>query len=234
MTQQDRIVAVTGAASGIGLAVCRAVRDAGWTPFGIDRAPGEEVALQLDLTDAAAVERDAGAAFAERRGLLGGLVNAAGMGYPEPFEEADDDSWMRVFEINLMATVRLCRLAIPVLRSYDGDRSIVNFGSQAGKAGGIVIGAHYSAAKAAVMCLTKSLAGAYGPEGIRVNALAPGIVETAFLDQVPTMRDAAARIPLRRLGRPDEVAQAAIFLLGSGSSYITGEIMDVNGGLLMD
>jgi 3-oxoacyl-[acyl-carrier protein] reductase len=202
--------------------------------IGVDRDEAEHVDVVVDLCDARGLEDRLGAAARAAGEPLSGLVNAAGLGYPEPFLEASDESWQRVLDVNVMGTVRTCRLILPLLQAASGDRSIVNFGSQAGKAGGIVIGAHYSASKAAVMCLTKTLAGAYGPEGIRVNAVAPGIVDTPFLDAVPTMRDAGERIPLRRLGTADEVADVVAFLLSPAARYITGEIMDVNGGLLMD
>lgn len=233
-TNAERVVVVTGAAGGIGAAVCRAALEDGWTPLGIDRRPGTFVNVVADLADRAGLDATVAPQVVDRAASIVGLVNAAGFGFREPFLETTDESWARVMDANLMTTVRMCRLVIPWMLRRTGDRSIVNFGSQAGKSGGIVIGAHYSAAKAAVMCLTKSLAAAYGPDGIRVNAVAPGIVETAFLDEVPTMRDSAPRIPLRRLGTPEDVAHAVMFLLGDRAEYITGEIVDVNGGLLMD
>jgi len=131
--------------------------------------------------------------------------------------------------------VRFCRAAIPHLReSNHPARGIVNFTSQAAKSGGLLIGAPYSAAKAAVLCLTMTLAAEFSPEGIRVNAVAPGIIDTAFLDGVPGIRDRGAQLPLRRIGRPEEVASVVSFLLSPDASYLTGEIVDVNGGLLMD
>jgi 3-oxoacyl-[acyl-carrier protein] reductase len=114
------------------------------------------------------------------------------------------------------------------------SRGIVNFTSQAAKTGGLLIGAPYSAAKAAVLCLTMTMAAEFGPEGIRVNAVAPGIVDTAFLDGVPGIRERGTQLPLRRIGRPEEVASVVAFLLSEDASYLTGEIVDVNGGLLMD
>jgi NAD(P)-dependent dehydrogenase (short-subunit alcohol dehydrogenase family) len=234
MAADERVVIVTGAAGGIGAAVCRSAIDEGFTPLGVDLREGEFVNVVADLGDQAAFDDGVGRAVAARRSSIVGLVNAAGLGFQEDFLESTDESWDRVLDANLMSTVRMCRLVIPGMLKATGDRSIVNFGSQAGKSGGIVIGAHYSAAKAAVMCLTKSLAAIYGPEGIRVNAVAPGIVETAFLDQVPTMREMGPRIPLRRLGTPDDVAGAVLFLLSDRARYITGEIVDINGGLLMD
>ena len=229
-----RTILVTGAARGIGEAVCHATGDAGWQSIGIDRAPGSLVDIEVDLTDGSSVEQNVSEAIAAAQNPISGLVNAAGLGYQEAFEDASDESWRLVLEVNLMATVRMCRLVLPILRSQTGSRAIVNFGSQAGKSGGIVIGAHYSAAKAAVMCLTKSLAAAYGPEGIRVNAVAPGIIDTPFLDQVPSTREMEDKIPLRRVGTADEAAAAVVFLLSDQARYITGEILDVNGGLLMD
>ncbi len=226
-------VVVTGAASGIGRAVCEALRRSGDCPLGVDRSDGDEVDVVADLTDAVGLEAAMTAALAER-GPMRALVNAAGIGYVESFEDATDESWQRVMDVNVMGTVRMCRIAIPHLRRQTGDRSIVNFGSQAGKTGGLVVGAHYSASKAAVMCLTKTLASVYGPEGIRVNAVAPGIHDTPFLDEMPTMRDAADKVPLRRLGTAADVADVVCFLLSPAARYVTGEIVDVNGGLLMD
>jgi NAD(P)-dependent dehydrogenase (short-subunit alcohol dehydrogenase family) len=194
---------------------------------------GQHVDVVSDLADVSIVRSRIEALITAPTTVIG-LVNAAGHGFEEPFLESTDETWTRVIEANLMTTVRMCQLAIPWMQKATGNRSIVNFGSQAGKSGGITIGAHYSAAKAAVMCLTKSLAGTFGPEGIRVNAVAPGIVETPFLDQVPAVRQMGPRIPLRRLGDPADVADAVVFLLSDRARYITGEIMDVNGGLLMD
>jgi NAD(P)-dependent dehydrogenase (short-subunit alcohol dehydrogenase family) len=228
------MVVVTGAAGGIGESVCRALVADGWVSFGIDRRPGAHVDLIADLSDAALFRSLVPEAIARAPVPIRGLVNAAGYGFQEPFLDSTDESWDTVFSANLMSTVRMCRLIIPRFLEITGDRSIVNFGSQAGKTGGIVIGAQYSAAKAAVMCLTKSLAASFGPEGVRVNAVAPGIVDTAFLDEVPSMRDAAPRIPLRRLGTPQDVADAVVYLLSERAAYVTGEILDVNGGLLMD
>jgi NAD(P)-dependent dehydrogenase (short-subunit alcohol dehydrogenase family) len=230
----DGIVIVSGAASGMGESVCRRLKEEGGHPIGIDRAGGEHVDLELDLTDGAALEAAVPAAIEAAGAPLKGLVNAAGLGYVEPFEEADDESWQRVLDVNLMGTVRLCRLVLPFFADRDDDRTIVNFGSQAGKTGGLVVAAQYSASKAAVMCLTKTLAAVYGPQGIRVNAVSPGIHDTAFLDAMPEMRGAADKIPLRRLGTAEEVADVVLFLLSPAARYVTGEIVDVNGGLLMD
>ncbi len=228
------VVIVTGVGGGIGASISRSITEFGWKPLGIDRVSRVGVDVVADLTNPTEISERVSPVLADHSDNLMGLVNAAGMGYPEPFLEADDESWYRVIDANLMTTVRMCREVLPYLLRNKGNRSIVNFGSQAGKTGGIVIGAHYSAAKAAVMCLTKSLALAYGPEGIRVNAVAPGIIETAFLDQVPSMKDRGPTLPLRRLGSPEDVASVVMFLLSEGAGYLTGEIVDVNGGLLMD
>lgn len=233
MTSEIPVVIVTGAGRGIGQATAARLRADGWQVAGADLEPGSGVD-RCDVTKLNEVET-----FVEKthqeHGRIDALVNAAGMGRPAKFLEASDELWIQHFDINVLGTVRLCRAAIPHLRtSNHAARGIVNFTSQAAKSGGLLIGAPYSAAKAAVLCLTMTLAAEFSPEGIRVNAVAPGIIDTAFLDGVPGIRDRGAQLPLRRIGRPEEVASVVSFLLSPDASYLTGEIVDVNGGLLMD
>jgi len=227
------VTIVTGAANGIGRATAERLRRDGWDVVGTDVASGEDV-VTCDVTNDAQVKAVV-ADVVKQRGRLDGLVNAAGAGWRTDFLSATDELWIRTLDVNLMGTVRMCRAAIPhILRSDHPWRGIVNFTSQAAKTGGLVIGAPYSAAKAAVLCLTKSLAGEFGPEGIRVNAVAPGIIDTSFLDGVPGIRDRGSSLPLRRIGRPEEAAAVVSFLMSGDASYLTGEITDINGGLLMD
>lgn len=234
MSNADKpVVIVTGAAKGIGRATAERLYSDGWDVVGTDIAGGEGI-VACDVTRDAEVQAVV-ADVVKQRGRLDGLVNAAGAGWRTDFLSATDELWTRTLEVNLMGTVRMCRAAIPhIRRSEHPWRGIVNFTSQAAKTGGLVIGAPYSAAKAAVLCLTKSLAGEFGPDGIRVNAVAPGIIDTAFLDGVPGMRDRGSSLPLRRIGRPEEAAAVVSFLMSANASYLTGEITDINGGLLMD
>jgi NAD(P)-dependent dehydrogenase (short-subunit alcohol dehydrogenase family) len=230
---QKGVALVSGAASGIGRATARRLARDGWAVVGADlrEEPG---LVACDVTSTASVEA-AVAHCLDEHGSLDAVVNAAGIGFPLRFLEARDEDWNGMLDVNLMGTVRICRAALPHLRrSTQPGRGIVNFTSQAAKTGGLLIGAPYSAAKAAVLCLTKTLAAEFAADGIRVNAVAPGIIETPFLDQVPGIRERQAQLPLGRIGAPEEVASVVAFLLSPDASYLTGEIIDVNGGLLMD
>jgi meso-butanediol dehydrogenase/(S,S)-butanediol dehydrogenase/diacetyl reductase len=227
------VVLVTGAASGIGKATAERLAADGWTVLRADLRAGGDVHA-CDVTSLASVEAAVSACVAEH-GSLDAIVNAAGSGKPTSFLEASDLVWSETLDVNLMGTVRVCRAALPHLRnSTRPERGIVNFTSQAAKTGGLLIGAPYSAAKAAVLCLTKTLAAEFGSDGIRVNAVAPGIVDTPFLDGVPGIRERGAQLPLGRIGQPEEVASVVSFLLSANAAYVTGEIVDVNGGLYMD
>ena len=227
------VVLVTGAASGIGQAAAGRLARDGWTVVGADLQEGNGV-MRCDVTSGDDVARVV-AECVGRLGALDAVVNAAGVGSPARFLEADDELWQSIFEVNVMGTVRVSRAALPHVRaSADARRGIVNFTSQAAKTGGLLIGAPYSASKAAVLCLTKTMAAEFAADGVRVNAVAPGIIDTPFLDRVPGIRDRGRQLPLGRVGSPEEVAGVVAFLLSRDASYLTGEIVDVNGGLLMD
>jgi 3-oxoacyl-[acyl-carrier protein] reductase len=162
------------------------------------------------------------------------LVNNAAISATKPFEEIAVDEWDRVFAVNVRGVFLGCQAVAPYMRGQKSGR-IVNMSSQAGKTGGLLIGAHYSASKAAVICMTKSFAAALAPDNVTVNAIAPGIINTDFLKGVPGIESMFARIPLgHKPGDAMDVAYAMCYLVSDEARYITGEILDVNGGLLMD
>ena len=163
------------------------------------------------------------------------LINNAGICSLTPIEDITEEEWDRIMNVNLKGTF-LCSQAVLGSMMNQKSGKIVNIVSIAGKVGGILTGAHYSASKAGVICLTKSLALRLAPSKINVNAVAAGPMKSQMTDTFPPDKRAklAQSIPLGGFGEPQDVANAVLFLVSDKAKYITGEILDVNGGLLMD
>src|SRR4051794_36343639 len=214
---------VTGAAGGIGRALSAAFRRAGYRTVGVDRVAAEDVDI-VDVTDSVAV-----AAFASRLDSLSVLVNAAGV--IRLRQEYDPSEFERVVDINLTGTMRMavgCRAALA-----RGRGAVVNIASMHAIFGAPLSPA-YAASKAGVVQLTKSLAVAWAEDGIRVNAIAPGWIETPMT--VPARADAARnraildRTPLGRWGTPDDIVGPALFLASDAARFVTGAVLVVDGG----
>jgi len=243
---------VTGAAGGIGAAVARQLLQAGgrvWCldlPGAIKSAIGElgvvghAEPLPVDVSDETEVEKALETVAVATNGVLHGLVNSAAIGGAYPFESLTWADWERELKVNVFGTYLTMRWCAPLLRSSGAGR-IVNIASNAGKVPGPA-SAPYNASKAAVINLTRSAAKALAPE-IAVNSICPGHVDTAlrsrFVEEASgIIRDvdfdaAAASAQLGRPAQPEELADVVLFLLSSRSAFITGEDMNVNGGVLM-
>jgi NAD(P)-dependent dehydrogenase (short-subunit alcohol dehydrogenase family) len=246
MQLTDKIVLVTGAGQGIGRAIALACAAAGALVAVNDLNPataadtaarlGERgLALPGDVADPATPPRLVQAAV-ERWGRLDGLVNNAGIVDMRPFLEITPEVWERVQRVTFFSAYYGCRAAIPQMLAQGGGR-IVNISSVAGKRGGGLAGtAAYASAKAGVLGLTRALAREFGGQGIAVNAVAPGPTETAMVASLQPERRARAiaNIPLGRFGEPPEIAAAVVFLLSDAASYVNGETLTVDGGLMTD
>jgi 3-oxoacyl-[acyl-carrier protein] reductase len=181
-----------------------------------------------DPSNAAVVVR----AFVEKVGRIDGLVNNAGGGKATAFRGLTLDGWRSTFRTNLESAMLASREAYVAMRRA-GAGSIVNIASLAGHGPGKWMGADYAASKAGLISLTKTLAFEAGRFGVRVNAVSPGMVDTDMTAALTPEMKSGLPIPLGRLGRPDEVAAAVVFLMGNESAYITGEVLHVDGGLWM-
>ncbi|WP_339950861.1 SDR family oxidoreductase [uncultured Albimonas sp.] len=233
---------LTGASRGIGHATVKRFASAGWRVITCSRHPfpeecpwemGEEDHIQLDLADPQST-MDAVAQIRARLpgGRLEALVNNAGISPKGPQGErlntltTDLRDWGKVFHVNFFAPVVLARGLRAELAAAQG--AIVNVTSIAGARVHPFAGAAYATSKAALAALTREMAHDFGPLGVRVNAIAPGEIETAILS--PGTEKMAENLPLRRLGKPEEVARTIYYLCTAESSYVTGVEIEINGG----
>jgi NAD(P)-dependent dehydrogenase (short-subunit alcohol dehydrogenase family) len=234
---------LTGASRGIGHATARAFSEDGWRVITISRmafsprcpwAGGPQDHVQCDIGDPASLQ--AGIEEIRARlpdGRLDALVNNAGISPKGPggsrlgVLDSDRDVWNAVFSVNIFAVALLARGLIDVLAEAQG--AIVNVTSIAGSRVHPYAGAAYACSKAALLTLTREMAAEFAPRNVRINAISPGEIDTAILSP-GTAAFADREVPMRRLGRPEEVADAIRFLCGPHASYVTGTELHINGG----
>jgi NAD(P)-dependent dehydrogenase (short-subunit alcohol dehydrogenase family) len=248
MLLADKIAIITGAASprGIGKATAQRFAEAGASVVITDlnqdlcnaaaRDVGEKHrGYACDVTDPAACRKLVERTIADF-GKVDILVNYAGISQPDRLMEVTEENYDLVMNVNLKGTFNMCQSVVPHFRSRK-EGNIVCIGSVAAeRGGGLFGGPHYSASKGGIQSLAKSMARELGPDGIRVNSIAPGTVDTDIFQgklSEERRKAIAAEAPLRRLGTSDDVAKACLFLVSDLASYVTGIVLDVNGGILI-
>lgn len=244
MNLENKVAIVTGGNQGIGYATAVSLAAAGANVVIMARNakinreavnninklyPGKASGEEMDVTSKESVK----AAFArvyQKFEHFDILVNNAGIcNLSQPFEDIDEDKWDQVMDVNLKGILYCVKAVIPVLKKQNSG-SIINVASLAGEVGGIATSADYVASKAAVIGLTKSLARYLGQYNVNVNAVAPGFIATEMTKEMSIPVNA---IPMRRVGRPEDVADGITFLASERASYITGITLDINGGVFM-
>lgn len=240
----DRVAVITGAAGGIGGALAELLARSGASVVlaDLDEAavtaraealaahPGRAIGVKLNAADAGSIDELIEVARREF-GRIDFLVPSAGI-YPESLViDTEDDMWRRVQAINLDGVFMLIKRAIPLMPA---GSAIVNLTSVAGHRGSMGH-AHYAASKGGLIAFTRTLALELGPQGIRVNAVSPGIIDTAMTASARAVKgdEWIAATPLRRDGTPEEISATIAFLLSSAASFVHGEVVHVNGGLFM-
>ena len=243
---QKPVAIVTGAANNIGLACATRFAQGGYTVVMADIVDASEQAAKLPGAVAARVDVSnmesclSAVELARSLGQFKTLVHCAGITKPAcSILDMSVEEWEQVVRVNLTGTFLLAKACIPAMLGVEGA-SMVLFSSRAGKTGFAAMGsngnktkAHYCASKAGAISLVKSLAMELGEYGVRVNGVAPGPVEGTMIPQAQ-WESIASRVPLHRLGKPTDMAEASWFLASDQASFITGHILDVNGGTLMD
>jgi NAD(P)-dependent dehydrogenase (short-subunit alcohol dehydrogenase family) len=244
----ERTAIVTGGASGIGLAISERLSTDGLAVAVFDRngeaaeaaagkivaSGGRSIGVAVDVTDRAQID----AGVADVRARLGRptvLVNSAGLDGFDPFLKISKDTWSRIIAVNLTGTFDCCQAVVPDMLE-EGWGRIVNISSSSAHSGQPYM-THYVASKAGVIGLTKALALELAPKGITVNTIPPGFIDTPMLRAAESkgyigkgVEHNAALTPVRRVGTPEDIANACSFLVAEAASYITGQVIGVNGG----
>jgi 3-oxoacyl-[acyl-carrier protein] reductase len=248
MEFEGKVAVITGGASGIGRATAeRLGRDGAMVVLAdVHETAGRKAAKDLTAkqiraefqkTDVSQVDeiRALIAGTAAGHGTIDILVNAAGIMQATAVPDLTPDQWDLVMAVNLKAAFFCAQQALKYMIEKKSGK-IISLASAAGKTGGAVVGTHYSASKAGIICMTKSLAQYAAPFHVNVNCVCPGPIQTPMTDVwgPDVNREFAEKIPFKRYGTPEEVAEAIAFLTSDRARYITGETMDVNGGLVMD
>ena len=246
MELKGRVALVTGAAQGIGRAVALLLAQkgadivvsdinlgkAGETAKEIEAIGQRAMAIRADVAKTNDVERMVETVL-EKFGQIDILVNNAGIARDKLILRMTEEDWDAVLDVNLKGTFN-CTKAVVRHMSKQRKGKIVNIASVVGEMGNVGQ-ANYSASKAGVIGFTKTIAREFAQRGINVNAIAPGYIETPMTEALPekVKEELKRMIPLERLGRPEDVAEAVLFLVSEASSYITGQVLNVNGGIYM-
>lgn len=245
----NKCAVVTGGACGIGSATAKMLAKNGASVIVVDikKEESEKVVndilslggtahnLEVDITSLEDIKRLADF-VAEEYGTVDILVNCAGVSKLTSLFDISEDEWDFVLGVNLKGVFLVSQKMLEIMVNNKTKGAIVNVSSLAGKVGGLVVGAHYAASKAGIIALTKTMARFAAQYGINVNALAPGTVRTEMIEMWPkeVMDKFISNVPLGRVAEPEEVAAIICFLVSPEARYITGEVVDVNGGALMD
>jgi len=246
LSLEGRVAVVTGAGRGIGEATARQLARAGaqvalldLDPAGVNRTAeaiglegGEALAFTNDITDSFAVERTLDHVIDEW-GRIDVLVNNAGVLSEAPLEDLTDEDLEESLDINLRGTLVCTRATVPHMVARGAGR-VISAASMSTRIGAVGLTA-YSASKGAIVGMTRTWARELGPKGITANAVAPGLIDSDTTSTVPAgeLEATLARLPARRLGRPDEVAAVYVFLASDLSSFINGAVLGVDGGLFL-
>jgi NAD(P)-dependent dehydrogenase (short-subunit alcohol dehydrogenase family) len=244
MRLKDKVALITGGASGIGRATAELfaregarVAVADYDPYGRDivqaitTAGGQAIFLTADVSDSAQVTKMVDAAL-QAYGRIDILFNGAGILYYGTVLETDEQAWNRVIRINLTGTYLCCRAVLPHMIRQGGG-SIVNVASTVGAHDACANAVAYVTSKGGVTMFTKAMAIDHAKQGVRVNALVPGATDTPMIRKALTpeaLEALAASHPIGRLGRPEELAKAVLFLASDDASFVTGTAMYVDGG----
>ena len=243
----DKVALVTGASRGIGRAIALRLAKMGYAVAVCYHTAGDRAqelveqlraegaaaaAFSCDVSDGNAVAAMVNAVV-EQLGEISVLINNAGIAQQKLFTDLTVEEWHRMIGVHLTGTFHTCRAILPsMLRRHDGV--IINISSMWGQIGGSCE-VHYSAAKAGVIGLTKALAKEVGPSGVRVNCVAPGVIQTDMMKNFDeeTLHSLAEDTPLMRLGTPVDVASTVAFLVSDEASFITGQVIAPNGGMVI-